>query len=347
MSNNVRISIAPQAVLLVLGSLLGLWLVYTLRDIIVLFLIVLAVTIGFSPIVKVWEKFIPRTAAIVIVYLLVIILGGVIIALFVPPVLTQLSDFIGFLQHQIVNTYGANDTFLGELRDNINNLTSNRDLSSLSSIISQFQGSFGAVFSTTLGLIGGMVAVVTVFISSFYLLLEENNLERFLGNFLSPARRTAIMSLFTKMSQKIGDWLRGQLILMLIIGVVDAIALAAIGVPYPLLLGIWAGLTEAIPVVGAFMGAIPAVAIAFVTLGWVKGLIVLAIFLIVQQLENHVLVPRIMGKALGLSPVMIIFSLLIWGKLLGFIGIVIAIPITAALSVLLHQWRDVFGKHQE
>ncbi len=344
MENNVRISIAPQAVILVLGSVLGVWLAYTLRDVILLFLIVLAVTVAFSPIVKAWEKFIPRTAAIVLVYLLVVALLGIIIALFVPPVLSQLSDFIGFVQHRIVDAYGQNDTFLTELRTNINNLISGRDVQSISSIYQQFQGSFGAVFSTTLGFIGGIVALVTVFISSFYLLLEENNLDRFLGNFMGVERRAKVTHVIDKMSQKIGDWLRGQLMLMLTIGVVDGLALAFIGVPYPLLLGIWAGLTEAIPVIGAFLGAVPAVIIALVTLGWVKALVVLVAFLVVQQIENHILVPRIMGKALGLSPVMIIFSLLVWGQLLGFVGILIAIPITAALSVLIEEWRTMSRK---
>ncbi len=344
MENNVRVSIAPQAVILVLGSLLTVWLAFTLRDVIVLFLVVLAVTVGFSPLVKAWEKFIPRTLAIVIIYLLVIALISAILALFIPPVLSQLSDFLGFVQHKFLTGYGQNDAFLSDLRGNINNLISGRDVSSLSSLYKQFQGSFGAVFTTTIGFIGGIVAIVTIFISSFYLLLEENNLERFLGNFMGDERRKSVMSIIEKMSQKIGDWLRGQLLLMLIIGVVDGVILALLGVPYPLLLGLWAGLTEAIPVIGTFLGAIPAVIIALVTLGWVEALIVLVVFIVIQQIENHILVPRIMGKALGLSPVMIIFSLLIWGQLLGFLGVLIAIPVTAALSVLVEEWRTTSRK---
>lgn len=341
---NVRISVAPQAVLLVLGALLGIWLVYTLRDVIVLFMLVLAVTVAFSPIVKIWEKFIPRTAAIVIVYLLMTAVVGAIVALFVPPVLSQLSDFIGFIQHRILDVYGTNDSFLTELRSNINNLVSGRDPQSLSSIISQFQGSFGAVFSTTVGFIGGLVAFVTIFVCSFYLLLEEKNLDHFLGNFLSQTNRIRVSRTVEKMSQKIGSWLRGQLLLMTLIGVTNGVILAIIGVPYPLLLGLWAGLTEALPVIGPVLGMIPAVAIAFTTLGWIKALVVIVAFLIIQQIENHILVPRIMGKALGLSPVMIIFSLLIWGKLLGFVGVIIAIPVTAALSVLLYELRHSDGE---
>jgi predicted PurR-regulated permease PerM len=141
-------------------------------------------------------------------------------------------------------------------------------------------------------------------------------------------------------SAKMGNYLRGQLLLMLSIGVVIGIALAILGVPYPLLLGIWAGLMELFPYVGPVLGAVPGVFLAFTTLGMVKGLIALVIYLIVQQLENQFLAPKIMGKALGLSPVVIIFALLIGGKLFGLVGLLIAVPVAGAISVFYQEWRN-------
>jgi predicted PurR-regulated permease PerM len=141
-------------------------------------------------------------------------------------------------------------------------------------------------------------------------------------------------------THKMGSWLRGQLLLMLVVGVLVAIGMAILGVPYALLLGVWAGITEFFPAIGPILGGLPGVILAFTTLGLVKGIIALVIYIVIQQLENHILVPRIMGKALGLSPVVIILSLLIGGQLLGFIGLIVAIPIAAVVSVIWEVWRD-------
>ena len=136
-----------------------------------------------------------------------------------------------------------------------------------------------------------------------------------------------------------GSWLRGQLLLMFIVGAVNGIGLAILGVPYAFLLGLWAGLTELFPYVGPVAGAIPGVFIAFTALGPVKALIALIIYIVVQQLESNFLIPKIMGRALGLSPVAVIFALLIGGKLFGFIGLLLAIPVAAVLAVVYEEWR--------
>lgn len=319
----------------ILGTVIAAWLVYQLRDIIVLLLIVLTVTIVFSPIVKSWEQFVPRPLAIVILYLVGIGLVAAMAALFVPPLLRQVSDFATYVQ----NFSLGDNAFLSHLSDNLGGLVEGKGIQSLTDLLRQFQGSVGAVFSTTLGFITGLIALVTVFISSFYLLLDENNLGRFIASFLSPARSERVMAIIEKISRKISGWLRGQIILMLVVGLIDGLGLALLGAPYPLLLGVWSGLTEAVPVVGPILGALPAVVLSFVALGWLKALFVLALYVAVQQVENHVLVPKIMGRVLGLSPVTIIFALLIGGNLLGFLGIILAIPVTAVISVFLDEWR--------
>lgn len=340
---NVRVSISPQAILLLLGTVLGVWLLFQLRDIIVLFLVVLAITVAFSPIIKAWERFIPRTLAIVLLYLSLIAIFAVILALFVPPLVHQLNDLITYLEQAFPgNTEGL--SVFEKIRENASLIVSGSGLESAGKIITEFQGSFGAVFSTTIGVIGGVVALVTVFISSFYLLMEEQNFEHFLGTFLSDRRRKRVIATADKISLKIGDWMRGQLLLMLIIGTINGLGLAVIGIPYALLLGLWAGLTEALPVVGPLLGAAPAVVLAFVQFGWVQALIVLVLFLVVQQIENHFLVPKIMGKALGLSPVTIIFAVLIGGKLLGLVGILIAVPVAAVISVIIEELRHEHPK---
>lgn len=338
--NDVRVTIAPQAIIAILLSIFGVWLVYQLREIVVLLLIILAIAVAFSPIIKAWEKFIPRTVAIALLYVLVVVVVLAAVALLLPPLINQFSDFLTYVQSQLSNGSPASDAYLERFKTNIDLLVHGEGLQAIGDILGQFQGSLGAVLNTTAGFIGGAIAVITVFITSFYLLLEEQNMERFLGSLAPASQRKRIEKIFDKISVKMGGWLRGQLILMGIIGTVNAIGLAIIGVPYPLLLGLWSGLTESLPIVGPILGAAPGVILAFATLGWIKGLIVLALYLVVQQIENHFLVPKIMGKVLGLSPLTIIFSLLIGGKLLGLIGVMIAVPIAAAISVIFEEWRE-------
>lgn len=336
-SDQIKLTIPPSTIFSVVAVLLGLWLLYQVRDIVFLFLTVVAIVIVFSPLVRSLQRYMPRTLAIILLYILVVFVFLITIALIIPPMLAQLAEFLHFLQVRYAAENFTNTDF-GMLRDNLSLISQGKTIQALSQIIDQFKGSFGAFYNSTVGFIGGVVAVVTVFISSFYLLLEEKNFHAFIASLVPPIHQEKVSQITDKISIKMGDWLRGQFILMLIIGVFDGIGLAIIGVPYPLLLGVWAGLTESIPFVGPFIGALPAVLLAFGTLGIAKGLIVVGLYFAVQQIESQFLVPRIMGKALGLSPVIIIFALLIGAKLFGLMGVLVAIPITAALSVVYEEW---------
>ncbi len=334
----VSIAVSPKAIVSLVLTLLGLWLLYLIHDIITLFIVVTAVVVVLSPIIKSWERYIPRTLAIIVLYVLVFVGALAITALIIPPVLSQLSDLLGMLQNTTIAGQFASDS-IARLHDSFNLALQGHGSEGVSQLFNQFQGSLGAVYTKTIGLLGGVVATVTVFVTSFYLLMEEKNVYAFIQNLLPFSQREKATQITDKINDKMGNWLRGQLILMIIVGLADGIGLAILGVPYALLLGLWAGFTELFPYLGPWIGGAPGVVIAFATLGWVKGLIAFAIYMVVQQLESQFLVPKIMGKALGLSPVTIIFALLIGGKLLGLVGLLIAIPVTAILSIFYEEWR--------
>lgn len=334
----VRITISPQAIISIALTLFGLWLLYIIRDIVFLFVLVVAVVVALSPIVRIWEKYMPRALAILTLYLLIFFGVVFIFALVLPPFVEQASEFLAYLETKLADDPNV-QTFLRDARDNLNLILHGQSSEGLSQLLSQFRGSFGAVYNTTLGLIGGVVAAITVLITSFYLLQEEKNFQQFLATFLPQNRQQQVARITDRISTKMGSWLRGQLLLMVLIGVITGVALWILGVPYPLVLGMFAGLMEAVPFVGPFIGAVPGVILAFSTLGPIKGFIAIGIYLLIQQVENQFLVPKIMGRALGLSPVIIIFSLLVGAKLLGLIGVFIAIPVAAALSVIYEEWR--------
>lgn len=336
----VKITITPESIISIALTALGLWVLFQVRDILVLFLISLALVIAFSPIIKTWQKYMPRIVAILLLYALLVLSIIIVIALIIPPLFSQLNDFLVYVQNSIVTSGFTGDSLLQRVRDNITLVYDGKVLQALGQFLGEFKGSVGLVYTRTLGIIGTIVAIITVFITSFYLLNEENNFENFLMSAFPRIGKKHITQVLDRLSNKLGSWLLGQLSLMVIVGILDAVALSILGVPYALLLGLWAGLMELLPVVGPIAGAIPGVIIAFTTLGLVKGIIAIVIYFLVQQIENQLLVPKIMGRALGLSPVTIIFSLLIGGKLLGFVGLLIAIPVAAALSVVYQEWRS-------
>jgi len=323
----IIVDISWVSILKVITALLAVWLVWSVQDIIILFFIVLVLVAALSPVVDFWSKKINRALATSLVYLLILACLVLIGFVIIPPVATQvrsLSYDLPYLSKQIFPVFGA-------WRDVIDFSTQ-----SLTSLASQLQTVSSSIYSTTVGFIGGVVGVFTVLVLTFYLLLEEQGAKNFLYKYLPIQNRETYMEIMQKVGLKMGAWMRGQLFLALVVGVIDFAGLVIIGVPYALTLAVWAGLTEIIPYIGPVLGAIPAIIIAL-TISPIQGLLVLIFFIVVQQVESNFLVPKIMQKAVGLSPVIIILVLLIGGKLAGILGIILAVPVAATIGVFVQE----------
>ena len=141
------------------------------------------------------------------------------------------------------------------------------------------------------------------------------------------------------MQEKIGLWLRGQLVLCLIIFLMSWLGLSLLGVKYSLVLAVFAGVTEFIPYLGPFLGAIPAVFVGFTQAPYLC-LLVIILYIVIQQTENLFLVPMVMKKAVGLNPVIVIISMLIGGTMAGILGILVALPVATAISVVFSDFVD-------
>lgn len=323
----IIVDISWVSILKVITALLAVWLVWSVQDIIILFFIVLVLVAALSPVVDFWSKKINRALATSLVYLLILACLVLIGFVIIPPVATQvrsLSYDLPYLSKQIFPVFGA-------WRDVIDFSTQ-----SLTSLASQLQTVSSSIYSTTVGFIGGVVGVFTVLVLTFYLLLEEQGAKNFLYKYLPIQNRETYIEIMQKVGLKMGAWMRGQLFLALVVGVIDFAGLIIIGVPYALTLAVWAGLTEIIPYIGPVFGAIPAIIIAL-TISPIQGLLVLIFFIVVQQVESNFLVPKIMQKAVGLSPVIIILVLLIGGKLAGILGIILAVPVAATIGVFVQE----------
>lgn len=336
-----KIDITNSTLIRFVLILLSLWFIYYIRDVFVLLFLVLIIVAGLSPTVDRWAKTITRPGAVVSVFLLIFVALAAIFSLLVPPLINQMQEFSVNLPTYANSLNRQGDGFLPQLTDII---VKN---------INQLSGSLGNIgqllFSKTVGVISGVVAVITVVVLTFYLLLEEEGLKKIYRGLLPAGHHEALSETTRKIASKLGAWLRGQLFLMFVVGASITVGLFIIGSPYALTLGLWSGLTEVIPILGPWIGALPGVAVGLAESPF-QGFLTLLVYLIIQQLEGNILVPRIMAKAVGLNPFIVILAILIGGKLYGLMGVLLSVPLAAVISVVAEDWpliRDTFSGRQK
>ncbi len=184
------------------------------------------------------------------------------------------------------------------------------------------------------GIVGGVVGMISVFVMTFYYLMEKAFLRRVILEQMQPPVRSRVERTWDRVEAQVGRWLRGQLILMLVIGVASTIGYGLLGLRFWPLLGLFAGITEAIPIVGPWIGGTPAVIIAM-TMSWEKAFLTVAFVAALQASENWVLVPRVMRGAVGLTPLTVLVAILAGSTFMNVLGAFLAIPIAAAVQVIV------------
>ena len=318
-----------------------LWAAYQARGVLLLIYISVLLAIGFSPIVRIIERQkllpigtqrFPRWLAILILYLAIIGAVVSVAALVSPPLFHQAEQ----LWSALPDMFNRAQDFLierGFLRERL----TWRQAVERAPGGGDTQAIGRTVFSAVAGLVGGIVGLLTILILTFYFLVESNALR---GTFLQlfPKReRPRVNAITGAITTKVSAWLGGQLLLAGIIGSTSALGLWAFGIPFFYVLALISAIGEMIPVVGPIIAAVPAIAIA-ATVSMKKVLLVIIFFVLQQQLENHVLVPKVMQRQVGVSPVAVIIALLLGGNLLGIAGAILAVPTVAILQVLFTEW---------
>jgi predicted PurR-regulated permease PerM len=313
------------------------WTLFLARDALLIVYISAVVAIGLSPLVETAEQRItfrsdriPRWAAILGIYLSIIgILIGVGL-LIIPPLVDQAQAF-----------WAAMPALVERGRQWLLQWGVLAPGTSTTDVIRQAPvgggDAVGTVVAAVWGFIGGIFGAVTILILSFYMLADSSQITRAFVRLFPRAERARVQDACNRVTTKVSAWLGGQLLLAGIIGTTAAIGLWLLGVPYFYVLALIAGIGEMIPVVGPFLAAIPAVAVAL-SVSPPLALGVALFFFVQQQLENHVLVPKVMARQVGVSPVIVIVSLLIGGSLLGIVGAILAVPTAAILQVMFEEW---------
>jgi predicted PurR-regulated permease PerM len=316
-----------------------LWSAYLVRHVLLLIYISGLLAIGFSPIVRLIERQkvlpigtrIPRWLAILVLYLAILgTLTGIGFMIW-PPLRDQGEQ----LWKALPGMVARGQQFL------IDKGILQAPLTWQQIVARAPEGGGGEAVGTVVGAVvnvaGGIFGLLTILILTFYILVDAESLRTSLVRLFPARNRRRVAGASADITMKVSAWLGGQLLLGAIIGATSAIGLWLLGIPFFYVLALISAVGELIPVVGPILAAIPAIAVAS-TVSLNKVLLVIVFFVIQQQLENHVLVPKIMERQVGVSAVTVIVALLIGGNLLGIVGAILAVPTAAILMVVFYDF---------
>lgn len=327
-----RIDITQNTIFRVIIILVALFFLYFIRDILVILFTSIIIASAVEPAVQRLKKFkIPRVVTVMFVYLAALGILTLVISLLIPPLTEQIKG-LGEDLPRIIEDYSSSFTTVKNLSEQYQVFSSPElFLEKFGERLGQFSA---GVFATTRGIIGGFGAVFIILVISFYLAMEEGGIKKFIRAVTPKEHEGYAMDLFDRSQHQIGRWLQGQLALALVVGVLVYIGLSILGVKYALVLALVAAVLEIIPYVGPILAAIPAVILGFIQ-SLTIGLLVIGLYVIIQQMENHLLQPKIMEKAVGLHPVTVIVVLLIGAKVAGITGMILAVPLTSVIGVFI------------
>src|SRR3989338_924515 len=332
MNPRTKIEVTTGTLVRFLLLVVGLVFLYVIRDIVLIILVSIVVASSVEPLVRWFERYrFPRVLAVLIIYL-----GGVtsifsVFYLLIPPLFSDFQNFFSslpflvdkaFVQLHRVMPLLPFDLVLPTLKDVI----VRADIT----VRSALDGAFSAtslVFSKAFDL-------MFVFVISFYLAVQEDGIANVLRILTPKEHEEYILHLWARSRRKIGRWLQGQLLLGLIIGVIVFIALTVLQVRYAFILAVLTGMLEIIPYFGPVIAAIPSPLL---------GLLVTGIYILVQQMENHLIYPQVVRKTVGVPPLLAIIALLIGGKLAGIMGFIIAVP----MAVILIEYVNDIAEHKK
>ena len=332
-------SMTPKQVMVNTASVLfviGLaWLVIQVRSIIVLLILGILFAAAIEPLVfRLRRQGLTRGQSILVVYVSLFGSLALIGYLVVPPLITQGSALVNEIPSILSDLRASALTSDNDFIRTSGARTLSRAISAYNALRANpnIEGGTAIQFASTV--VGSIFTIVSTMIVAFYWMTEKAIIKRLVLGLFPLTARDRAHTLWDDIESRIGGWTRGQLLLCLVIGVLSAIAYSIIGLEFWLALGIFAGVTEIIPFIGPFLGGGAAFTVAL-TDSWQKAVIVAVFVLLLQQLEGAFLVPRVMRNAVGMTPLTVVLAVLVGGAVAGPLGSILAIPVGAAVQVLI------------
>ena len=322
-----RVEVSYKTIVFTVLFLLGLWFVYNISDILLSLFISFIFMSALRPSVERLEKIkIPRGLAIGIIYVILIIIVFFTGRVIFPPLVTETAKLIG-----TISPDGGLPVFYQEILKFFQNL--NFDAFTK---ITPYGGNVLDIFKTVISVFNGIVSTLGLFVFTFYLLLERKDLGNIFSAFLGENEEKKAMQITTLVEERLGSWVRAQVFLCVVIGLMAFIGLSILRIPYALPLAILAAIFEIVPIIGPIISGIPAVLVALLFSPGM-ALVVVALYFLIHQAENNLIVPTVMKTTVGLSPVVTIVALMVGGKLMGISGAILSIPVVLVLQTILQE----------
>jgi len=341
-NNSIIVNIPTSVILKVILVFVGAFLVYTLMDVLIIILFAIIIASALTPFVN-WldKKGLPRLLGLTALYLGFFGLIILFLSLIIPVVsfeinqlIKDLPDFIKNISSSIEQAQGATTSRYFDFFNELLNI-----LDTFSQYLST---SSQSIISFVVNLFGGLISFAAIIVISFYLAYMKNGVQNFIKTVLPFKYEANVLKVWERSEKKIGKWVQGQLLLALVVGLAVYIGLSLLGVKFALLLGIFAMVLELVPNVGPVLASIPAIILGFAQ-GSAIGIWVVVLYIVVQQIENHVLVPLVLGRSLGLNPVLVIIALLVGAKLGGIPGVILAVPTAAIILEIFEEIAQQTG----
>ncbi|HBF67423.1 MAG TPA: hypothetical protein DDW36_03295 [Candidatus Magasanikbacteria bacterium] len=336
------ITISTRTIIKILVVLFALWIAWITRQIILIIFVSLIFAALIDPFADWFQrKKIPRGLAVIAIYIVIITLLVVTLLVLVPPIVGETTELIrnfGTIWQRGVDKLGV----VGDLARQYNLMPSEGFAGTIQPAASK---TVEGIFSTIGGFFTGLASILLVAALTFYMVVEEDAIKKMLRHVAPDEYQPFLSRLFSRIREKLGLWLRGQLVLSITVGLLYYIGLTILGVDYAAVLGLLAGVMELVPYIGPLIVGVIAIFLTFTQSGTLlQPLLVLGLLAVIQWCENNLLVPKIMQKAVGLNPIISIVALLVGARLAGIVGAILAIPVATALSVFVYEMTNKDSK---
>lgn len=332
MNSEKILDISWASILKVLLVIFVAYLIYQVRDILVLFIFAVIISILFTPAIDFLKKIrIPRALAVIFLYLSTFIIISLIAYFTIHFFINEIHHFSRILPYYFdrltpflrglgIEAFQDFEDFVGLFGRTLEEMAAN-------------------VFGALSVIFGGMVNAIFVLTIAIFLSLEEKGPERFLSLLFPKKNEAYVLSLWAKCQNKVSGWFLSRIFGSLFVGLASCLVLILFNVNYPFTLGLLAGTLNFIPFIGSLVaGLIIFIIIALTDI--FQAIFVLVIFMLIQQIENNILMPVLTKKFIGMSPVLILLSLAVGGTLLGFLGAILAVPLAGILFEFFKEFLD-------
>lgn len=331
----IQINITAGTILKSILIVILIWAVFALRDLVLVLLTSIVIASAIEPMTR-WfmKKHIPRVLSVLLIYLLVIIILSGTFFFFLPPLISDFNQVIGSIPSYLENLSLSASQFsdipaIQGFIDRISTSLSDGEL--ISQLSGRVPGATLSFITTASTIFGGILSFMLIIVFSFYLAVQEDGVTNFLKIVIPIQYEKYVVDLWKRSQRKIGFWMQGQLVLGLLIGVLTYLGLSILGIQNALFLALIAALFELIPIFGPILAAVPAIGFALAQGGVPLGLIVVGLYVIIQQFESQLIHPLVVKKMVGIPAILAIVALIIGAKIAGFLGIILSVPVAAAI----------------